>query len=105
MSHICTEFSPFSGDITIGEFYQVERILDIALQFAYRHMGFFVRILELTSQSAAQHRKRFRANLLRKLEKLIESQPVALIIVGIKAVGEGVLPAILVQRTVLYRPH
>ena len=58
-------------------------------------------ILELTSQTAAQHRKCLGTEILAQLEELKESQAIALIIVGQIAIREGILPTVLIQGAVL----
>ena len=50
-----------------------------------------------------EHWQRLCTYILRELEELEESQSVALIVVGIVAIVKRVLPAVLVERTVLHR--
>ena len=105
MSHIGTYFSPSCIYITIGKFYKVERILNITIQVANSDMSLRVTILILTGQSAIQNRKRCRPHFLGQQEVFIKSQSVALVIIREETVGKRILPAILIQRTILYRTY
>ena len=62
-------------------------------------------ILELAGHAAAYHGQGLGANLLGKTEELIESQAVALVIVRELTLCKGVVPAVHVDRTVLYRTY
>ena len=105
MSHIGTYFSPSCIYITIGKFYKVERILNITIQVANSDMSLRGTILILTGQSAIQNRKRCRPHFLGQQEVFIKSQSVALVIIREETVGKRILPAILIQRTILYRTY
>ena len=108
MTHVGTYLTPFRVDRTIGKLHQVESILNIAVEIVecYVYTGLrWIRVLELTAQSAADDGQRLTAEVLAELEKLEETQSVALVIVGEETVAEGVVPAVLVQRTVLDRSH
>ena len=105
MTHIGTHLTPLRGYITIGKLHKVEGILDIGIQVVngnmYARLG-WVRVLELTAQSARDDRQWFGTNVLSQLEKLKEAQSVRLIVVWIVAEVKSMFPAILVQWTVLY---
>ncbi len=58
-------------------------------------------VLELTTQSAGDDRQRLAAEILTQLEIFKETETIALEIVGVETVPEGVMPAVLVQGTVL----
>ena len=108
MTHVGTQFCPHVlGWVTIGKLNQVEHIVDVGLQLIHRHMGIatIAAILELAGETHTHHRQGFCTNLLRQLEILEEAQSVALEIVGEVAMGESVVPTVLVQRTVLHRTH
>ena len=62
-------------------------------------------ILELAGQTYTEHRQRLRSDILGKQKILIESKAAALIIIGIEAVRERVMPAVFVYRTVFYRSY
>ena len=102
MTHIGTQFSPFGIDSAIGKLNQVECVVDVGLQVVNGNMELLAVILELTGQSYANHRQRSSTDFLRKQEELIEAQSVALEIVRIHAMRECVVPAVLVQRTILH---
>ncbi|EJX05289.1 hypothetical protein EVA_06603 [gut metagenome] len=56
MPHFCTQLTPFGcSSITIGKLYQIECILNVILQFAYRNMSILIRVLKLTSQTTTQY--------------------------------------------------
>ena len=59
-------------------------------------------ILELARESARDDRQSLRAKILAELEELEETKSVALEIIREVAVGECIVPAVLVERTVLY---
>ena len=83
---------------------EVETVVDIGFQFIYRHMRLgIVTVLELARHSHIEHWKRLCTNIFRQLEKLEEAQAIALEIVGIEAMGEGIFPTVFIERTVLYR--
>ena len=105
MSHIGTYLSPGSINCTICKFYQIERILNITLQVTKRHMRIHIWVLKLTSQTATQYRQRFRTDFFGKLEELIKSQTITLVIIGKEPMRESILPTIFIQRTVLYHTY
>ena len=108
MTHVGTQLTPFGICSTIGELNQIECIIDIRLKVIYCYMAnglILVVVLELTSQSATQHRKCLSSDLLREQEELIEAQSVALVVVREQTVRESVVPAVLVQRSVLCWSH
>ena len=105
MAHICTNFTPFRVYRTIGKFHQIEGILDIAVEIVESHVNARFRgiwVLELTTQSAADHRQGLAAEILTELEELEKTKAIALVIIGEETMAEGVVPAVLVERTVLY---
>ncbi len=103
MSHFRSEGTPLGGYVAIGEFQEVEGIIYIWLKAVDRDMGTGIIVLILTGQTYAQHGKRLGPNLLAQYEILIEAETVALVIVRIETVGEGIVPAVLVNRSVLHR--
>ena len=105
MSHVGTHLAPFRVDVAIGKLYQVQSILNIGAKVFQCHMyaglgG--VGVLELTAQSARDDGQRFGTDILSQLEELEEAQSVRLVVIGEVAVVESVLPAVMVQRTILY---
>ena len=105
MSHLCAQFSPLGVGRTVSKLDEVERIVDVRLQFIGRHMCADVVVLELTCKSHAYYWQRFSTYLLRQEEELIESKSVTLVVVRIEAVREGVVPAVLVEWSVLNRTY
>ena len=106
--HVGTYLTPFRIHRTIGKLHQVEGILNIAVEIVDCHMytGFRgIGVLELTAQSTADHGQCLTAEILTQLEELEETESVALIVVGEETVSEGIVPAVLVQRTVLHGSH
>ena len=103
--HFCADLAPRGIHGAIGKFNQVQGILDEGLELVQRAVGFGVLVLELAGEAAAQDGERLRANFFAELEELKEAQAVALVIVGVEAVGEGVFPAVLVEGTVFHRAH
>ena len=103
MSHFRSEGTPLGGYVAIGELHEVEGIIYIWLKAVDRDMGTGIIVLILTGQTYAQHGKRLGPNLLAQYEILIEAETVALVIVRIETVGEGIVPAVLVNRPVLNR--
>ena len=59
--------------------------------------GNTVFVLELTSKTATNHRQRLAVEVLAQLKKLVESQAVTLIVVGIKTEIKGVVPTVFVE--------
>ena len=105
MAHFGTELTPLGVRTAIGKFYQVQGILYIFIQLVHRLMSAQVIVLVLASQTHTEDRQWLGTYFLGEQEVLIEAQTVALVVVGIETVREGVLPAVLVQRTVLHRSH
>src|SRR5574344_1765489 len=104
MSHLRTLLSPCRVHVAIGKLDEVEAVLDIWVELVHRHMcALLVPVLELACHTYVEHWQRLCTYILRELEELKESQSVALIVVGIIAIVEGVLPAVVVERTVLHR--
>ena len=64
-----------------------------------------VGVLELTAQTAGDDGESFTTEILAQLEELEEAKAVRLIVVGKIALGECVMPTVLVQRTILYGTH
>ena len=60
-----------------------------------------VPVLELTGHADVEHGQGLCTDILGELEELEETESVTLEIVRVEAVGESVLPAVLIQRTVL----
>ena len=104
MSHIRTNFSPSSRNITIGKFNQIQCILYIRIKFGQADLLVGI-ILILAYQSAVQNRQRFGAYILRQLEILKEAQSVSLEIIGEETMLERIMPAVFIQRTILYRTY
>ena len=104
MPHVGTHLAPLGVDVAIGKLNQVQGILNIGTKifqgYVYARLG-GVGVLELAAQSARDDGQRFGTDVLGQLEELEESQSVRLVVVGEVAVVEGVLPAVMVQRTVL----
>ena len=106
MPHVCTDLSPFAGHRTVGKLDEVKAVVDIRLQFVHGNMGrLIVPILILTGKSDAEDGQRLGTDILRELEELEEPQSIALVVVRIIAVVEGVLPAVTIQWTVLHRTY
>src|SRR5262245_11158458 len=75
----------------IGKFHQIERILDVRLQFIH---GDQLARVELTCHSAIENRQRFGANVFRKLEELEEAQAKRLEVVGRRTMRKFVIPTV-----------
>jgi hypothetical protein len=103
MPHLSPEHSPLRGHGTVGEFDQVQGILDIGLELIDRYMGTYIVILELACQTAAQYRQGLAPDLFRQEEEFIEAESVTLEIIRIETVCEGIVPTVLVKGTVLDR--
>jgi len=105
MAHVGTQLAPLGVGAAIGELDEVEGIVDVGLQVVDCHMaggGILVRVLELARQSDAQYGQGLGANLLGEEEELVEAHAVGLIVVGEQTMGEGVVPAVLVEGAVLH---
>ena len=108
MAHVCAHLTPLAVDGAIGELYEVEGILDVTVEIIDGHVYAGLRgvwVLELAGQSATDDGQGLTAEVLAELEELEEAETIRLEIVGIETVAEGVVPAVLVQRTVLYGTH
>ena len=106
MPHLCTLLSPCRVHVAIGKLDEVEAVLDIRVKLVHRHVSaLLVPVLELACHTHVEHWQRLGTDVLRELEELKESQSVALIVVGIIAIVECVLPSVLVERTVLHRTN
>ena len=109
VSHFGTQGSPLVlGRVAVGKLDEVDAVIDVGLEVFDGHVNLLLVadvVLELTAHAHVQHGKRFCTNLLRQTEILVEAQSVTLEIVGVVTAGEGVVPAVLVQRTVLYRAY
>ena len=108
MSHFCTHLTPRRRGVAIGKLYEVQCILDIVVQLVHGHVNTGVcgvRVLELTRKTARDNGQRLAAEVLAELEELKESQSIALVVVGEVTARKRVVPAVLVQRTVLHGPH
>ena len=107
MAHVGSQFAPLGGGGAIGKLYQVECIVYVRLQVVKAHVGVLVIVfvLELAGQSATQYGQRFGSDFFREQEKLVESQSVGLVVVGVETVGECVVPAVFVEGTVFHRAH
>ena len=103
VSHLGAQVSPCGGDVAVGKLYQVEGILNILVKTVEGYTGILVLIL--ADQADVENRKRFGTDIFRQEEQFVESESVSLIVVGEHTVGEGVVPAVLVQRSVLSRSH
>jgi len=97
MPHVSPHLTPLGRGRTGGKLNQVERILNITVDFTNRHVAFGPIILELTGQTHAQHGQGFGAKVFAELEEFEESQPVTLKIIGKKAVREGIMPTVFIQ--------
>ena len=105
MSHLCAQFSPLCVGRAVSKLDEVECIVDVRLQFFERHMCADVVVLELTCQTDAYHWQWLGTYLLRQDEELVEAKSVTLVVVRIEAVWEGVVPAVLVEWSVLHRSY
>ena len=104
VSHLGTQFAPCRSVGTIGKLNQIDGILDVWVEVFNGHMigGFaFDRILELAGHAAVEHGERFGSKIFAELEILEEAKTIGLIVVGVEAVVEFILPAVEVQGAVL----
>ena len=102
MTHLGTHLTPLRCSGAVGKLDEVEAVLDVRLQLVDGHMGALtIPVLELAGHTHVEYGQRLGTDVLSQLEELEEAQAVRLEIVRIEAVGEGVLPTVLVQRTVL----
>ena len=108
MAHVGTHLAPLAADWTVGELHEVEGILDIVVEVIDSYVYAFLRgigVLELAGESAGDDGQGLGTEVLTELEELEEAEAVGLEVVGIEAVAEGVVPAVLVQGTVLHGSH
>ncbi len=105
MTHVGAELAPYGGGVAVGKFNQVYGILDIGLQFVHRHVGFRVAVLELAYKAYVEYGKGGCADFLTQKEVLVETKTVRLIVVGIEAVREGIVPAVEVGGAVFRLAH
>ncbi len=102
MPHLGTHLAPGAGGGAIGKLDEVERVLDVGLQTVERHL---LVAFVLATQPHAENGKRPRTDVFAKLEEFVESEATRLVVVGESTVLEGVVPAVLVERTVFHGPH
>ena len=102
MSHLGTQLSPGGSSGAIGEFDKVEGILHVEVELVEGHH--FVALV-LAGEAATENGKRFGSEILTQQEVFVVAQTQTLEIVGESLVLEGVVPAVLIQRTVLHRAH
>ena len=104
VAHLSTDLTPLGVGRAVGKLDQVETVLDIGLQLVVGHVGILgLPVLELAGHTDVEHWQGFCTDILGELEELEETEAIALEVVGIETVWEGVFPAVLIQRTVLYR--
>ena len=102
MSHIGTHLSPLGGCSTVGKLDEVEGILHVRAEFSKgNHFVAFV----LAGQPAAQYRQRLCTEVFTQQEIFVKAKSVTLEIIRESFMLECIVPAIFVQRTVLYRTH
>ena len=100
VSHVGTHLAPDGSGVAIGKFNQVEGVVNIGLKAVDCYVTCLVVVLILAGESYAHYRKRCRTHVFAELEKLEKSESAALVVVGIKPVGKGIVPAVFVERTV-----
>ena len=106
VSHVGTQLSPFGVCASVGKLNEVEAVVDEWLQsFDGGWSMSVITILELAGHAHIQYGQGFGTNLFTQEEEFVEAETIALEIVGIVAIGEGALPAILVNRTILDRTY
>jgi len=104
VAHVCAHLTPLRVNGAVGKLHEVEGILDVVIEVVEGHMHALLRgvgVLELAGESAGDDGQGLAAEVFAELEELEEAETVTLEVVGIEAVAEGVVPAVLVQRTVL----
>ena len=105
VAHVGTNLAPRRRDVTIGKLYEVESILDVAVKLVERYVDTGlrgVRILELAAEAARDDRQWLASEVLAEQEELEESEAVGLVVIGEVTAGEGVVPAVLIQGSVLH---
>ena len=105
MSHLGTQLTPLRIGAAVGKLNQVKGIINIRLQVIYRHMhtvGILVGVLILAGETHIQYGQSLGTNVLGEQEELIETQTIRLEVAGEEAVSKGIVPTVLVKRTVLY---
>ena len=108
MAHVGTQLTPLRVGTAIAELDEVEAVVDVRLQVTGSHMhtgSVLIVVLILASQADIQDRQRLGTNILRQAEQLIEAHAIGLEVVGEQAVREGVVPTVLVHRTVFNSAH
>ena len=106
VSHVGTQLSPFSVCASVGKLNEVEAVVDEGLQsFDGGWSMSVITILELAGHAHIQYGQGFGTNLFTQEEEFVEAETIALEIIGIVAIGEGALPAILIYRTILDRTY
>jgi len=105
MPHLSPNLTPRGGNLPVGKLDQVKGILNIFLQVINVNMTGHVLVLKLARKTAAQNGERLGAHFLRQEKVFVKAKTIALIIIGIKTMGKGIMPAVFVKRTVFNRPH
>ena len=104
MAHVGTHLAPLRRNVAVSELYEVEGVLNIVIKLVEGYVDAGLRrvgVLELAAETARDDGQGLAAEVLAELEELEEAETVRLVVVGEVAAGEGVVPAVLVQRTVL----
>ena len=106
MAHLGTHLSPFAFGGTVGELYEVQGVLDIALKVFQGAvwMPLWV-ILELAGHATAYNGDGLCANFFGKAEVLKETEAAALVVVREHALEGAVVPAVDVYGTVFNGAH
>ena len=103
VSHLSANLTPLRVCRTVGELNQIEAVLDIGLQLVVWYVGILcLPVLELAGHTDIEYGQWLSTDILRELEELKEAEAVALEIIRVETVGEGVFPTILVEWAVLY---
>ena len=79
MSHLCSDSAPLCVCCAISKFYQVESIVDVCVETVERNMhawSFWMTVLELAAESAAEYWQRLAAEVFTKEEELVEAESV-----------------------------
>jgi len=107
VTHVGAQLSPLARHRTVGKLDEVEGVVNVGLQVFDGAVGIagIVLVLVLAGQSHRKDGQRLGPDLLRQEEILIETETVGLVVIGIKPMREGVVPAVFVQRTVLGRAY
>ena len=104
MPHVGAELGPLvGGGVAVGKVDEVYAVVDELLEALPGGWGMgIVAVLVLAGHAHVEYGQGLGTYLLRELEILEEAESVALEVVGEVAVREGVVPAVLVERTVLH---